>query len=131
MPSITITVDDRELRRLIANTGGPAVTAIVADGVEYGIYQEFGVENGFGKGIKIPAHPFMKPAVEAVRPGWDAAFKNQLTNAQVSAVVRKAAFDIERGAKERAPTDTHALQNSIHVVVGDVYSVTFESGQEA
>jgi len=124
MPSITITVDDRELRRLIANTGGPAVTAIVADGVEYGIYQEFGT-------VKMGAQPFMSPAVEAVRPGWDAAFKNQLTNAQVSAIVRKAAFDIERGAKERAPTDTHALQNSIHVVVGDVYSVTFESGQEA
>ena len=124
MPTITITVDDRELKRLIANTGGPAVTAIVADGVEYGIWQETGTS-------KMAAQPFMVPAVEAVRPGWEASFKGQLTDTQVSEVVRKTAFDIERGAKERAPTDTHALQNSIHVVVGDVYSVTFESGQEA
>lgn len=125
---ITITVDDRELKRLIANTGAK-FEKIVADGVHYGIYQEMGVENGFGKGIKIPAHPFMSPAVEAVRPGWDAAFTNQLTDQQVEGVVTKAAFDIERGAKERAPTDTHALQNSIHVVDGDSFSVTFESGQ--
>jgi len=120
MPSITITVDDRELKRLIANTGGPAVTAIVADGVEYGIYLELGTS-------KMAAQPAANPAVEAVRPGWDAAFKNQLTDAQVSAVVRKTAFDIERGWKERAAVDTGAYKNSIHTVIGDTFTTTFES----
>ena len=124
MPSITITVDDRELRRLIANTGGPAVTAIVADGVEYGIWQETGTS-------KMAAQPFMVPAVDAVRPGWVAAFKNQLTDAQVSEVVRRAAFDIERGAKERAPVDTGALKNSINTVIGDTFTTTFESERGA
>jgi len=121
MPTITITVDDRALKALIANTGG-RVEKIIADGVNYGIYQEFGTS-------KMGAQPFMSPAVEAVRPGWDAAFTNQLTDQQVEGVVTKAAFDIERGAKERAPVDTGALKNSIHVVDGDSFSVTFESGQ--
>ena len=79
------------------------------------IDQEMGVENGFGRGIRIPAHPFMRPAVEAVRPGFSQAMKNQLTIEQVTAVIDKAAFDIERGAKQRAPVDTGALKNSIHV----------------
>ena len=63
------------------------------------IHQEFGTS-------KMSAHPFMSPAVEAVRAGFDRAFQNQLTDAQVEGVVTKAAFDIERGAKERAPVDT-------------------------
>ena len=111
---VTIVTDTRELDRLIANTGGK-IERIVADGVHYGIYQELGVMNGFGRGIPIPAHPFMKPAVEDVRPGWDAAFKNQLTTAQVEGVVEKAARDVERIAKQRAPVDTGALMGSIHV----------------
>ena len=120
MATITITVDDRELMRLIANTGGPAVTAIVADGVEYGIVLEMGT-------VKMAAQPAASPTVEAVRPGWDAAFMNQLTDQQVSEVVRKAAFDVERGWKERAAVDTGAYKNSIHTVIGDVFTVTFES----
>ena len=122
MPTITITVDDRVLKALIANTGG-RVEKIIADGVNYGIYQEFGTS-------KMGAQPFMSPAVEAVRPGWEAAFTNQLTDAQVEGVVTKAAFDIERGAKERAPVDTGALKNSIHVVGGDSFSTTLESERQ-
>jgi len=124
MPSITITVDDRELRRLIANTGG-RVEKIIADGVNYGIWNEIGT-------YKMTAQPFMSPAVEAIRPGWEASFKNQLTDPQVEGVVTKAAFDVERGAKERVRVDTSALQNSIHVVDGDIFTVTFtplEGGQ--
>jgi len=106
--SITITVDDRALKELISNTGG-RFERIVADGVNYGIHQEFGTS-------KMNAQPFMRPAVEAVRPGFDRAFQNQLTDTQIEGVVIKGAFDIERGGKERAPVDTGALKNSIHVV---------------
>lgn len=42
-------------------------TAYVAVGADYGIYQEFGT-------VHHPAHPFMAPAVEAVRPSYEAAW---------------------------------------------------------
>jgi hypothetical protein len=103
-----IIVDERiELDRLISSTGA-RVERIIADGVEYGVFQELGTS-------RLAPQPFMSPAVEAVRPGFEAAFANQLTDAQVESVIIKTAFDIERGAKERAPVDTGALKNSIHV----------------
>lgn len=72
-------------------------------------YQELGtVRQGY-------AQPFLRPAVEAVRPGWIKAFENQLTDKQVDQVVRKTAFDVSGIAKQLAPKDTGALANSIHV----------------
>lgn len=45
---------------------------VISDGVEYGIYQELGT-------IKMAAHPFLIPAVEAIREKfnkmWEALFK--------------------------------------------------------
>ncbi len=38
----------------------------VSVGAEYGIYQEYGTH-------KMPAHPFMHPAADAARPGFEAA----------------------------------------------------------
>ena len=35
--------------------------------VNYGIYVEMGVENAFGRGIVIPARPYLLPAAESVR----------------------------------------------------------------
>ena len=61
------------------------------------------------------AQPFMRPATEQVRAGWEAAFKNQLTDEQVRGVVVKNAGDIEGIAKVLAPKDTLALTNSIHM----------------
>jgi len=117
---ITITVDDRMLKQLIADTGGPAKTAIVADGVEYGIHLEFGTS-------KMRAYPAARPAVEAVNKGLTQAFMNHLTDVQVGQVIKKGAFDIERGWKERARVDTGAYKNSIHTVIGDSFTTTFES----
>jgi len=104
---VKVTVDRAGLDSLIAHTGGK-VERYVADGVEYGIYQETGTS-------RMAAQPFMHPAAEAVRPGLTQALKNQLTDAQVEGVVVKAAFDIEGIAKQLAPVDTGALKNSIHV----------------
>jgi hypothetical protein len=111
---VKITVDDSKLRELIANTGAIA-TAVIADGVSYGIYQELGTS-------KMPAHEFMKPAVEAVRPGFEKAFMGQLTNAQIVVTVKKIAFEIEDIAKKRAPVRYGNLRNSIHVVQGGDHS---------
>ena len=119
MASITITVDDRELQRLIRETGDE-VMYIVADGVNYGIHQEFGT-------VKMAAHPFMVPALENVHPGFAQAFQNKLTNTQVDQVCKKTAFDVEGIAKQMAPVDTGALKNSIHVVKEDTFTVTFEN----
>ena len=79
------------------------------------IDQEYGVENGFGRGMRMGAHPFMRPAVEAVREQFNKAMRAALGTGKAQAVVDKTAFDVERGAKARAPTDTGALKNSISV----------------
>jgi len=105
--SISVDVDLAVLDNLIANTGKTA-ERIVADGVNYGIYQELGTS-------KMGAQPFMSPAVEDVRGGFMQAAAQVVTNAQAEAVVEKAARDIERGAKQRAAVDTGAMKNSIHV----------------
>jgi len=113
-PKVTITVDDSKLRQLIADTKGPAPVRIVADAVEYGLYQEMGT-------VKMAAQPFMVPAVEQVRSGFTQAFKGCITLAQAEQVVEKTAFDVERFAKQNAAVDTGAMRNSIHVVKGDDY----------
>ena len=105
--SVKVTLDVKVLRDYIANTGGK-FTKFVKDGVEYGIYQEMGTS-------RMSAQPFMVPAVEAVRGGFEKAFMNQLKNDQVEAVVLKTAHDVERIAKQMAPVDTGALKNSIGV----------------
>lgn len=109
--TVKVRIDDAELRRLIGGTKRNPVR-IVADGVEYGIYQEMGTS-------RMIAHPFMKPALEAVRPGLAKAFRQAFTSDQAEAVVEKAARDVERLAKVHAPVDTGALRNSIHVEAGD------------
>ena len=119
--SVTVTVDDRELQRLIRETGDE-VLYIVADGVNYGIHQEFGT-------VKMAAHPFMVPALEHVRAGFEQAFQNKLTDKQVDMVCKKTAFDVEGIAKQLAPVDTGALKNSIHVVKGEKYSFSVGGGE--
>lgn len=106
--AVKVTLDDAKLQQLITHTGGD-VTRYVADGMEYGIHQELGtVRQGY-------AQPFMRPAVEGVRPGFEQAFHNKLTDAEVTDTVDKTARDVEAIAKDLAPVDTGALRNSIHV----------------
>jgi len=126
MPAtITITVDDHKLAELIAKTGGQGPVRIVADGVHYGIYQEMGFHHW--RSGQFIQNPFMVPAVEQVRGGFVKAFRGCITLRQAEMVVDKAAHDIERGAKVFAPVDTGALRNSIHVVSGTTFGVSFQS----
>jgi HK97 gp10 family phage protein len=46
--------------------GVDETTAYVAVGASYGIYVEMGT-------TRMPAHPYLAPAVEQVRPGFEAA----------------------------------------------------------
>lgn len=75
--------------------------------------------------VKMDAQPFMVPAVEAVRPGFAQAFKGNITLAQATQVVDKAAFDVERLAKINAPYMFGALRNSIHTVKADGEDFSF------
>ena len=106
---ISVTIDDAVLRKLIRATGGTVKGKVVADGVEYGKYQEWGTS-------RMAAQPFMRPAAEAVRIPFKKAMSQAWRSAQqAQGVVDKTAFDVEEIAKARAPYDTGALFNSIHV----------------
>ena len=116
---VKIIIDDSKLATMIRETKGKKPMRIVADGVEYGLYQEMGT-------TRMAAHPFMRPAVEAVRIGFTKAFKEAGSNfALADQVVEKTARDIERLAKQQAPVDTGALRASIHVVKGEQYEAEF------
>jgi len=108
-PKIEVTIEDAKLRRLIRATGGTVQGKVVADGVEYGAYQEFGTS-------KMAAQPFMRPAIEAVRGPFQKAMSQAWRSTrEAQDVVDKTAFSVEQGAKQRAPVDTGALRSSIHV----------------
>lgn len=114
---IRIVIDDTKLVRMIKQTRGKKPMRIVADGVEYGIHQELGTH-------RTAAQPFMRPAVESVRPGFTTAWKAAGSNFGLAdKVVEKTARDVERLAKQNAPVDTGALRASIHVVKGERYEV--------
>lgn len=65
-------VDTGNLRNSIkTESSSDGLSAAVGTHVEYGIYQEFGT-------YKMPAHPYMRPAAEAVEPSFIEALKEIL-----------------------------------------------------
>lgn len=111
---LTITTDAKLLDKIIDNVGNADTdTFIIADGVEYGIYQEFGAPaNNMG------AQPFLIPAFEDATKSLPAAVGQAVERGiDINNVLKKTAFDIQGNAQKRAPVDTGALQNSIHVEV--------------
>lgn len=114
--SIWVEKDVRKLQSLLRNLEGQPVR-ILHDGVHYGIHQEYGPQGR-------PAHPFMTPAVEAVRPaffkGWPMVIEKQSMSAE--AFVEKIARDAEAHAKANAPVDTGALKNSIDISTPEEFS---------
>lgn len=114
-----VVIDDKELKRLMSALSAQGdVVRLVADGVEYGIYQELGTS-------KAPAQPFMTPAVEAMRPRFAKALQQTKDLAQVELVVDKVAHDVAARAKSLVPVDTGMLKNSIHVVSGETFETSF------
>lgn len=113
---VRVVVDDRDLLEIIRRVerlGQPVY--IVADGVEYGIFQELGTRF-------VPARHFMRDACRAVeswfasQPAWEELILHGDDQA-----LRLAAFQVEGEAKLRAPVDTGALRASIHVAKAELF----------
>lgn len=105
---VSVVYDNRTLRELIRDCGGKP-TRILHDGVDYGIYQEFGTSRG------VPPHPFMTPALEAVRSQFLEGLKQIANLRQGENFVELVARRAQAIARDRAPYDTGALKNSIDV----------------
>lgn len=65
---INAPVDTGALRSSIETVITGAMSAIIQDGVEYGIFVELGTS-------RMAAQPFLTPAVEQVRPKFDGRWK--------------------------------------------------------
>uniref|UniRef100_A0A6H1ZDD2 Putative tail protein n=1 Tax=viral metagenome TaxID=1070528 RepID=A0A6H1ZDD2_9ZZZZ len=106
--SVSVTMNDKRLRELIKNIPTGEVVRVLHDGVNYGIYQEFGTS-------RMAAHPFITPAIEHIRPAFEKGLK-QIKNLEMAEdFVDKLAHDAEAVAKASAPFLTGALRNSIKV----------------
>lgn len=108
---LTIKTDTGLLDKIVANVGNAKTdTFIIADGVVYGILNEFGIDQKL--------NPFLIPAFEDATKSLPAAMGQAVERGiNPNDVLRKTAFDIQGNAQKRAPVDTGALQNSIHVEV--------------
>lgn len=108
---IQVTVNTSKLAKLIANLGKHDVVRILHDGTAYGLYQEFGTARG------VPPHPFIRPAIEAVRPSMFEGWKQVLEQGTINPedFIDKIARDAEGIAKREAPVDTGNLRASIMV----------------
>jgi len=106
---VKITIDSKKLDELIRISGN-SVTLYVADGVEYGVYQEF----------TSRGHPSLRPAFERVKGTAEAALRQAIErNVNLKLVLSKMAFDIQRLWAADVNVDTGALKNSIHVETDD------------
>lgn len=108
MASVTVTIKDDNLRRLIGAMDIKVKPRLIADGVEYGIFQEF-TQRG---------HPSLLPAFEQVAKPLPAAIGKAI-EAMVSLddIFNKAAFDVQTLWAADVNIDTGAYKNSIHVEV--------------
>lgn len=103
-----VIVDDKELKRLLANIRPGEVVRILHDGVNYGIYNEFGTS-------RMNAHPFMSPAIEHVRPAYERIVRDIKELERLEVAMDKIARDAESRAKDLAPVLTGQLKSSIKV----------------
>ncbi len=105
--NFTVQTDMRVLQKFIKTMKGKPVR-ILHDGVDYGIYNEFGTS-------RMSAQPFMTPAIEGVRgaflEGWDQVTHLEQAANFVELVARRA----EGIAKAHSRVDTGAMRASIAV----------------
>lgn len=110
--AFTVKLDSRILDELIAIAGQDVPGWIISDGVEYGVFQEFGTS-------KFGGRPFLVPAFEEKTKTLPDAV-GQAIERQVSLedVIAKTAFDILAEAQSNIQTkkiiDTGALLNSMN-----------------
>ena len=92
----------------IADAARNVRTQYVADGVEYGIYQELGTRH-------MAAHPFMRPAVERIRPHIGLAIEEAGGMEHLDEAVRMMANQVWDDARLLAPFQYGKLRGSLHV----------------
>jgi hypothetical protein len=103
-----VTIRDENLTRLIGAMGVKVQTRFIADGVEYGIMQEF-TQRG---------HPSLRPAFEQVAKPLPAAIGKAVeAMVELDDLFDKAAFDVQTLWAADVNIDTGAYKNSIHVEV--------------
>lgn len=124
-PTAKVEVDDRELVKMIKRLEGKGkVVRILADGVDYGVHQEFGTSRMAGK-------PFMTPAIEHVRPALGNEAMKQIVERGVDPedYMDKVASDALAVAIREAPVDTGQLRASLHIAKGEDFIAEYETLQ--
>jgi hypothetical protein len=108
----TITLDTKGLDKLIKESQAQNTkTYVIHDGVEYGIYVEFGTTNQ-------SAQPALVPAFEKhTKQLPDALGQAIERGVPLDDVLAATAFNIQAGYQAGVPVDTGALKNSIGVSV--------------
>ena len=115
MSDIRVEVDMKKLEEFIRTIKPGKVVRILHDGVDYGIYNEFGTS-------RMAAHPFMIPAIEIIRPAFFKGLK-QIRNLQMlEDFVDELATDAAGHARNRAPVKTSQLKNSIMVTPAERFT---------
>jgi hypothetical protein len=111
--AVTVKYDNRRLKTIMRAVGQQPKTYIVHDGVEYGVYLEFGTS-------RMAARPMLRPAFGEVVRQLPRAVGQAINQAiPVDIVLRKAAFDLQarwqRNVVQAKAIDTGAFINSIRV----------------
>jgi hypothetical protein len=114
----TVKLDTKILDQLIKVVGeGQTKTYTVHDGVEYGIYVEFGTTDEFGE-TKQTAKPALVPAFEKHTKQLPKALGQAIERGVFpDDVLAITAFNIQADYQATVPVDTGALKDSIGVSV--------------
>jgi len=119
--TIRVHLDDRKLQEIIRGTSEPVKRRAIADGVNYGIHQEFSTAAGGkprkeGSGVTGKGHPSLVPAFENVTKDLPRAIGQAIERGvSLDNVIGKAAFDIQGLWAGDVNVDTGNYKNSIHV----------------
>ena len=102
-------LNSKKLSQLIEANKSEVQRRTIADGVEYGVYQEF----------TASGHPSLGPAFERVTKDLPEIIGAAIeAGVNLDAVIDKAAFDVQTLWTKDVNVDTSAYRNSIHVEVG-------------
>ena len=110
--AVDVISDTKKLDALLKSLGDESPVWVVSDRVDYGIHQEFGFVHKSGN--HVSGKPFMRPAVEEIRPAFDKGWGVVIDkNLDPEDFVASMAFKVEGVAKREAPYMTGNLKNSI------------------
>lgn len=105
----TIRLDDAVLQQLIRDSGQRVRRRVIHDGVEYGVFVEFGSS-------KMGARPCLVPAFENHTKNLKDVIGQAIERGvNLDDVIGKIAFDIQADYQGSVPVDTGALKGSISV----------------